>query len=256
MTALVSRRDADVFLVLLERQARIRMKRATLGMVWPLVAPLFLLALYAFVFQGVFDVPIPRYADFLFAGLLPWSFLAMSLGQTLPSLSVEAELLRKAPFRYELLPVSNVAVNYAYFLVTLTGFVAYLAVRGRLEWPVLPVVLLPTLALFLLVSSVSMWLSLIDVYNRDLRQILGNLLTIWFFLVPIVYRHEMVPARVRFLRSVDPMNMIVGQFRDVLYYGHISHAPHLVLMLVVCSVFFAVTVAGFRRLAADLPKDV
>ncbi|MDP8975942.1 MAG: ABC transporter permease [Actinomycetota bacterium] len=241
---------------LVERDVRIRRKRSWFGVVWPALAPLFLMVLYVFVFRSVFRVPIPRYSEFLFAGLLPWTFLAQALGQSVTTISSEGDLVRRTPFHYELLPVATVVVMGLYFLITLFGFVVFLGVRGHLDVVVLPVVALPIVALFLLVSSIAMILSLIDVYNRDLRQLLGNLLTIWFFLVPVVYRAEMAPSAVRFLRSLDPMNMIVGQFRDILHYGQVSRPLHTVLMLTVCSVCFMASRALFRHFAPSLPKDV
>jgi ABC-type polysaccharide/polyol phosphate export permease len=251
---LVSRRET--LRALVERQLLLRRKRAVLGVVWPLLAPLFLLALYSFVFRAVFDVPIARYPAYLFAGLLPWTFLVTSLHQALQSISLEADLVRRARFPHEHLPLAAVAVNLPAFGVLLAGFVGCLAVAGDLEWRLLPVLALPTAALLLLVSALAMLIALVDVYNRDLRLVLNNLLTVWFFLVPIVYRQDMVPDPLRVLRSVDPMNMIVGQFRYVLYQGEVLRPAHVVLMLLVCAGVFLLSLAVFRRLSGDLAKDV
>jgi ABC-type polysaccharide/polyol phosphate export permease len=234
----------------------LRAKRAWIGILWPLLAPLLLLVLYVFVFHYVFRVPVPRYGVYLFSALLPWSLLAQSLGLAVISISAEAEIIRRAPFPYELLPISTVAVFSLYFLVDLVGFVAYLAVTGHLSWGLAPLIVIPTMGLVLFVMSVGMALSLLDVYNRDIRSLLGNLLTVWFFLVPVVYSPTMVSHRIQTLRSIDPMNMLVGQFRDLLYYGHVSRPAHLVLVPVLCLVVFAATCAVFRRLAVDLPRDV
>lgn len=259
MTAAVTARGVgrvELLLTLVERQLRLRAKRAALGVVWPMVAPLFLLGLYTLVFRHVFDVPIRRYPVFLYAGLLPWSFLAQSLGQAVTSLSAEAELIRRVRFPYELLPTASVLAQACYFAVSLVGFVGWLAAAGELRWALVPVLVLPVGALLLLVLSVAMVIALIDVYNRDLRQVLGNLLTVWFFLVPIVYRQEMAPAWLQWLRQADPMNLIVGQFRGVLVYGRIARPDHVVLMVVVCVAVFGACLALFRRFAPELPKDV
>lgn len=257
MTSAVARaRPAEVLLTLVERQLRLRAKRAVFGVVWPLVAPLFLLGLYTLVFQRVFEVPVRRYPVFLYAGLLPWAFLAQSVGQAITSLSSEAELIRRVRFPYELLPAATVLATSCHFAVSLAGFVGYLALTGSLRWAVLPVLVLPVGALVLLVLSLAMVVALVDVYNRDLRQVLGNLLTVWFFLVPIVYRQEMAPGWLHWLRRADPMNLIVGQFRGVLVYGRVARPDHVVLMVVVCAVLFAVCLTVFRRLAPELPKDV
>lgn len=246
----------ELFLTLVERQLRIRSKRAWMGSLWPVIAPFFLLGPYVFVFDTVFNIPIERYPEFLMAGLLPWTFLTQALGKTVTSLSSEPEIIRKSPFRYELLPLSSTASHALNYLVTLSLFVGYLAAVGRLHVRLLPVMVLPVIAVILLVMSLSMILSLIDVYNHDLRQVLGNLLTVWFFLIPIVYRNTMTPKPLAFLESVDPMNMIVGQMRAVLYYGRIARPLHMIWMVMACTLLFIVSLAVFRKFSQELPQDI
>jgi ABC-type polysaccharide/polyol phosphate export permease len=241
---------------LLERQYRLRRKRSLLGFVWPLVAPLVLLALYSFVFNSVFEVPVRDYRSYLFLGLIPWAFLTSSVNAALTSISTEAELLRRACFPSELLPLTTVAVNFVSLAILLTGFVIWRGITGDLEVVLLPLLALPVVSLVLLVSAGALLLSLIDVYNRDLRLVINNILTVWFFLIPIVYRPEMVGPTLRSLRSVDPMNMIVGQLRDLLYYGQFSRPFNSAVMVAVCVACFAVSLMLFRRAAPVLPRDV
>lgn len=261
MTAVAGRRQPvrrrwDLFLTLLQRQYRLRRQRSLLGFVWPLVAPLVLLGLYSFVFNTVFEVPVERYSEYLFLGLIPWAFLTTSLNSALPSISGEAELLRRARFPIELLPLSTVAVNFVSLSILLGGFVVWHGVNGGLEPLLVPLLLLPLTSLLLLVSSGALLLAAIDVYNRDLRFILNNILTVWFFLIPIVYRPDMVSPNLQRLRSIDPMNMIVGQFRDLLYFDQFSRPRNSALMLGVCLLLFAVSLSLFRRVAPLLPRDV
>ena len=227
-----------------------------MGSIWPIVAPFVLLGIYVFVFDKVFQIPIERYPEFLMAGLLPWTFLTQTLGKTVTSLASEPDIIRKSPFAYELLPLSATASNALNYVVTLAIFIGYLALVGRLHFELLPLLAFPVVAVVLLVMSLSMILALIDVYNHDLRHLLGNLLTVWFFLIPIVYRNEMTPAQLTFLESVDPMNMIVGQMRAVLYYGRIARPLHMIWMVVACAILFFVSLAVFRRFSVGLPHDI
>jgi homopolymeric O-antigen transport system permease protein len=249
-------RHRKLLWVLIVRQLRIRSKRSLVGIIWPFSAPFFLLGLYAFVFGSIFDVPIDRYPIYLFAGLLPWTFLTQTLGSSVSSISVEPELIRRGKFPYELLPVAVVSVMSIYFLITLTGFVAYLAIAGELNFSVLPFIFAPVLCVYLFVGALSVLLALIDVYNRDLRLVLANMLTIWFFLVPIVYHQQALGEGLQFLQSVDPANLIVGQFRDVLYYGSISHLGHMFELLGICLLTWLVCLELFRRHDPRLPKEV
>ncbi len=252
----LGRPTLSLLTVLVGRQLRLQTKRSVIGIAWPIIAPLFLLALYSLVFKGVFHVPIQRYPEYLFAGLLPWTFLVQSLGSAISSVSDEPDLIRRARFPYEALPLATVTAMSVYFLVTLAGFLVYLGATGHLVYHLLPALVAPLASLYLLVGAVSIALSLIDVYNRDLRRVLANLLTIWFFLEPIVYRQEMLGGKLLFLRSVDPVNMIVGEFRDILLYGHLPQPAHVVELLAITCATYLVCVHVFRRFAPNLPKVV
>jgi lipopolysaccharide transport system permease protein len=242
--------------MLIMRQLRLRSKRTLIGILWPLTAPLFLLGLYMFVFKAIFNVPIENYGVYLFAGLLPWTFLTQTLGASVVSLSSEPELIRRARFPYELIPVATVSAMSLYFLLALSLFVIYLAIAGQLTFALLPVLIVPVACLYLFVGALAVLLALIDVYNRDLRHVLSNVLTVWFFLVPIVYTQRELGGGLQFLDSVDPANLIVGQFRDVLYYGAISHPVHMAEMLVLCLATWLVCLEIFRRHDPRLPKEV
>jgi lipopolysaccharide transport system permease protein len=256
MTGRGKRRTSELWWTLVERQIRLRAKRTLFGALWPAFSPFLLLALYVFVFHSVFRVPVRRYPVYLFAGLLPWTFLAQTLAQGPTAISNDPDLVRRAPFRYEILPLSLVGVMAVYFIATLTMFVAYLAIKGELVWKMLLFLPLPVIALSLFIGGVVMILSVVDVYTRDVRLVLGNIITVWFFLVPIVYRPAMAKGAVRSLRRVDPMNMLVGVFRDVLYQGHLSRPLNTVLIVFICAAFFVVCLAIFRHFAVNLPRDV
>jgi ABC-type polysaccharide/polyol phosphate export permease len=78
----------------------------------------------------------------------------------------------------------------------------------------------------------------------------------WFLLVPILYRPSMVPAAIETVQTYEPVGLVVGQFRAVLYRGSVDEWHLMVLMLVSCTAVFLIAHAIFRRYSAHLPKDV
>jgi ABC-type polysaccharide/polyol phosphate export permease len=248
----------ELLVTLVERQVRLRAKRSFMGVLWPLLAPLFLFALYRFVFGTVFRAPVADYGIYLFAGLLPWTFLLQTVHDSLQSISFELDLVRRAPFPHHLLPLSRVIVMTVPFLALLATFVVYLALASErgLDLGTLPLLALPLASVLLLVAALSMLLALLDVFNRDLRYLLHNLFTVWFFLVPIVYHQRMVSDRVRTITSIDPMRWIIEQFREVLYHGRVDDLLAPVLTLLACAALFVGALAAFGRLSVDLAKEV
>jgi lipopolysaccharide transport system permease protein len=245
----------DLLVTLIERKLRLYSKRSWLGTAYPAIAPLFLFVLYIFVFHRVLKVHAADYPIYLFAGLLPWTFLAQTLPDTITSVSFDAELIRRSAFRYELLPLASVTAMSLYFIATLVGFVIVLACVGRLNVVVLPVLVVPVACLYLLVATLGMLLALLDVYNRDLRRLLSNLLTIWFFLIPIVYVQNQAKVLVP-LRYIDPANILVSEFRNILAYREMPPWHTMLSGLVICPVIFALALLVYRRFDDRLPREV
>lgn len=246
----------DLARVLLARQLRLVAKRTVFGVVLPIVIPVILFVLYTFVFHTIFKTGIPRYAVYLFAGLLPWTYLSQTLGRSVTSISNEAELVRRARFPYAYLTLACTGAGLVFLLVTLLGFVIVLAATGHLYASLLPFLVLPVVALYLFVSGVSLALALIDVHNRDLRQLLSNIITIWFFAVPVVYTQSTLSRHLGVLVNDDPVSFIVGEFREVLYWGHLASPGHTAIMMTICGGFFLVCLLVFLRAERGLAKDV
>ncbi len=249
--------ERELLATLVERQVRLRLKRSVMGIIWPVLAPLFLFVLYRYVFGTIFRTPVDDYGIYLLAGLLPWTYLLQTVHDALQSISFELDLVRRAPFPHHLLPLSRVIVLALPFLVLLAAFIGYLALfadRG-IDLGTLPGLALPLASLLFLVAAISTVLALVDVYNRDLRYVLHNLFTVWFFLVPIVYDQRMVSDAVRAVTSVDPMRWIIDQFRSVLYDGRFDAQASL-LTFVACAGLFLLAMVLFTRWSTDLAKEV
>lgn len=241
---------------LVERQVRVRSKRAVLGLVWPAITPYFMLGIYVYVFHRVYHTGIPHYPIYLFAGLLPWTFFVQGLLAASTSISEQSDLVRRSPFAYELLPLGAVASVAVFFLANTLLFAIYLQVTHILRPFMLLALVVPLATLGLFTGALAMIISYIDVYNRDLRQVLGNLLTIWFFLTPIVYTPLMQTGWASVFKSIDPMQVIIGEYRDVFLFGHVSYPTHYVAVLAVTAIFFCIVEFTFRRITLNLAADV
>src|SRR6266508_5806980 len=156
-----------------------------LGIVWSFINPLLLLLIYSFVFTvvlpGAHPAELEPFALFLFCGILPWTWFSSSLLESATVLIVGGNLIKKVLFPAEVLPIVTVLAGLVHFclgLPILAGFLVYYRVPvtpSDLAWfPVVVFVqLVLTLGLALLVAALT-------VHFRDVRDLLSNLLTLWF----------------------------------------------------------------------------
>jgi ABC-type polysaccharide/polyol phosphate export permease len=247
---------------LVARELKARYRGSVLGFLWSFVNPLLLLLVYTFVFTVVLPAAHPPdlqpFALFMFCGILPWTWFSSSLLEASNVLIAGGNLIRKVLFPAEVLPIVTVLaglVHFCFGLPILAAFLIYYRVplvAADLQW--FPVILLIQLVLTL---GLALLVSALTVHFRDVRDLLANLLTLWFFATPIIYALSQVPGSVRRLLNLNPFTHIVVAYQEVLFRaGPFTQWPRLLavgvgsLLVLVCGYFV------FDRLRDTLAEEV
>ena len=209
---------------LVARELKARYRGSVLGFFWTFVNPLLLLGIYTFVFTVVLSgtragARSEPYALFLFCGILPWTWFQSSLLESCSVLIAGGNLIRKVLFPAEILPAVTVLTGLVNFCLGLLVFAGVAISYGRpvisgdLIW--LPAIILVQFALTL---GLSLLLSSLTVHFRDLRDLMGNLLTLWFWGTPILYTMAEVPERFRAVFALNPFTHLAVAYQEVLFF--------------------------------------
>lgn len=242
---------------LVGRHLNARYRGSMLGFVWSFLNPLCLIAVYSLVFQYYIRFnDVQHYTLFMFAGLLPWIWFSSGLLEATGAISGGGSLVTKAMFPPHILPVVAVLTNLANFLFAiplLFGFMWIVGINPGVSILMLPVVIFLEL-MFLI--GLSLGLSALNVHYRDVQHILGNLMTLWFFLCPIIYPITNVPERFRFTLLLNPVALFTEMYHKILIDGGY---PEPLKLLFVFAVAGASLVAGsmiFNRYREDFAELV
>lgn len=201
-----------------QRELKARYRGSALGFLWTFLNPTLLMVVYSIVFSVYMRQSIPHYTYFMFVGLLPWIWFSSSVGGGASAISDRRDLLTKVRFPAQVLPATVVLTNLVNYLLSLPlmiglGFFFDEApTHYALAFPlVLGVQLLFTLALAYLVSS-------LNVAFRDLQHLVGNVMTFWFFLTPIIYAPDTIPKEFREAAILgNPMAILVTAYQAMFY---------------------------------------
>ena len=247
---------------LVARELKARYRGSVLGFFWSFVNPLLLLLVYTFVFTVVLPAAHPPdlqpFAIFMFCGILPWTWFSSSLLEASNVLVAGGNLIRKVLFPAEVLPIVTVLAGLVHFCLGLPILAAFLIyyrvplVPADLVWfPLIVFIqLVLTLGLALLVSSLT-------VHFRDVRDLLSNLLTLWFFATPIIYALSQVPDSVRRLLNLNPFTHLAVSYQEVLFRaGPFSQWPRLLAVGAGSLFVFGVGYFVFDRLRDTLAEEV
>jgi lipopolysaccharide transport system permease protein len=244
---------------LIHREIVGRYRGSVLGILWSLLTPLFMLAVYTFVFGTIFkarwsegDTTTSEFAILLFSGLVPFQLFSEVVNRAPGLVLANTNYVKKVVFPLEILPV--VALGSSLFhacvsLVVLFGFM--LAFMGSIPATacLLPVIWTPFL---LMTLGLAWFLASLGVYFRDISQFLGTLVTALMFLSPIFFPTSALPDWLRPYLFLNPLTLPIEQTRAVLIWGlapdFAALAAYAVAAIVVASLgytWFEKTRKGF-----------
>jgi homopolymeric O-antigen transport system permease protein len=220
--------------------------RGSIGDVfWTFLNPLLLMATYFFVFGLVLrtrfgaDAGSTGFALYFLAGMLPWLAFSEPVGRAPHVILEHRNFVKKLIFPLDTLPVNQVLAGLVTEIFAAGVFlVALLLIRGSIPASVmwLPVLLIPQL---LFTLGIAWFVSALGVFVRDLGQIMGFLLTLWFFITPICYPESSLPASAMVVLRKNPMFVLVRGYRAIFLENHApAMLPLLKLWIVAPAVFF------------------
>lgn len=229
------------------RDLRLRYRGSVLGFAWTLLNPLLFTVIYTLVFSVYLRVPIEHYPLFLLCGLIPWNWFATAIQQGTTAIVDGRMYVGKTTFPIEVLlavPVFSGAVNFVLSLPILVALVvishAHVGV-GLLALPILAVIQLGlTFALVQIVAT-------LNVFYRDLQQLVIYVITALFYLTPIFYTSAQVPAKFAFFLAWSPFTALIQGYHDIFYYGTFPKAADLGFASIAAIVLLLVGQGSFLR---------
>lgn len=242
---LYSHRELIYYLAL--KDLKVRYKSAALGFLWILLNPLLLMVIFTVVFSYIVKIKVDDYPVFLLTALFPWHFFSHALSTSTHSIIDNAQLVKKVYFPREVIPVAINLANLINFLLTLVVLFVFL-----IFWGVIPsstALLLPIAVCLQILLNVglSLLMSGLNVYYRDVKYIIDALLMIWFYATPIFYPITSVPEWLRGIYMLNPMAGIIIFYRSILLDGNLP-APGLTIQTgVIVLLIFVIGVIVFRR---------
>lgn len=231
------------------REINQRYKQSILGYAWVIINPLFQLLVLSFVFSTIFRIAsynVP-YIIFLIIGLLPWNFFIQSLSSSANALVGNASLITKIYFPREILVYATIiakAVDFFYSVLIAIFFIIFykISINLAILWviPILIIQLFFTAGLSLIISS-------FNLFYRDIQYLLNLIIQIWFYLTPIIYPVEQFPEKYRFIFSLNPMSVIINDYRQVILGGKAPNLNSMMVAAVVSLVFFGISYVIFKK---------
>ena len=213
----------DLLLILVRKELKVRYKNSTLGFVWSMVQPVFMLAVYTAVF-AILGAGFERFGIWVLSGLIVWTFVSTSMSTATQSITTNAPLVGKVRFPRAVLPLASVGAALVHFALQMGGFVIVLViVRNDVDWAYLLLLPLALLTCTVWCMAIALLLAPLNVIARDTQHLLELVVLAWFWATPILYPYDRasgwlgdqgVPGS---LLLLNPFAPVVITFQRALY---------------------------------------
>jgi ABC-type polysaccharide/polyol phosphate export permease len=239
------------------RELQVRYSNSVLGIVWSLLYPLMLTVFFSVAFTALNTSPVPNYPVFFLAALLPWNTFSASIIGATHAITSNSALVNRVAFPREIIPLAVTSANAISFLIALIPLVLLMLWYGvpftlALLW--LPVILAAQLFFTI---GLGLLLAAFNVYLRDIQQFIEVFMLPWFFLTPIVYAPEALPAQLRsIVFALNPMANLVTLYRQIIYTGQTPDLQWLGLAALEGGVLLLVGLVIFSKLAPNFVDEL
>ncbi|AWK90195.1 ABC transporter permease [Azospirillum thermophilum] len=233
-----------------------------LGFLWNVIHPFTMVAVMSLVFSGIMPVRVKgnystefSMALYLTSGLIPWLFFTEAVGRGSTALLESAHFLKKLPIPEEVFVAKATFTSLLSFLILLLILFTFSTVMGH--FPDVSWLLLAPVALLLLtlVFGLGLFLACLNLFFRDLGQIVPVILQVLMWLAPILYTEEAAPRLLKTIAVVNPFAPFLSGFRSVLLYYTPPDPGLWAAMLAWAGAAVLLGIVTMRRVRKDL-RDV
>lgn len=246
----------DLLRELVVRDIKLRYKRSILGITWAMINPLIQILIFTFLFNKVLPLNIPRYTEFVFCGVLAWTWFQSSMFLAASSIVDNRDLVRRPGFPAAVLPVVTVATNMIHYLLALPVLLFFLLRDGgglNLSALALPAVMgvqfVFTLGLCYLIAAA-------HVAFRDTQHLLSVLLTLMFYLTPVFYTTANVPAQYLPIYQLNPMSHLLQAYRDIIVEGRLPGGRSMLVVAALSGLLLWVGFSFFSRASDSFVEEL
>jgi lipopolysaccharide transport system permease protein len=247
-------RNRSLAIALTKREVVGRYRGSFMGILWSFFNPVFMLAVYTFVFSVVFNArwsggssSKTEFALILFAGMIVFNLFSECVNRAPGLILSNVNYVKKVVFPLEILPFVALGAAAFHLLISVAVWLIFYVIFFGVPYPtllLLPLVLLP-LALFTL--GLSWMLSSLGVYLRDVGQIVGVITTALMFLSPIFYPVTALPEEYQTLLHLNPLTPIIEQTRQALVWGNVPDIKFWSLTLIASAAIAWLGFAWFQK---------
>lgn len=250
------RRKRDLLWLLTKKEITLKYKRTFLGILWSLLNPILLTIVLFFAFKIFMRIQMENYTFFLLAALFPWNWFSASITMSTGALIGNVSLIKKVIFPRHFLIIATVLaqlVNLLFAMPIIVAFSYYYGEGPGINWLITVPILI--VIQFIVTTGICLMVSVINAYFRDMEYIIGVIITMLFWMTPIIYPLDIVPEAYRIYLILNPLTYLITAWRDI-FMSNSTNWSNIIVSFGISLAFFLSGIFFFQRLGRRLDEVI
>jgi len=230
------------------------------GFYWVIIQPLILLTIYWVVFDKIFGSRYPESEEigfivYLAIGFWPWLAFSESVIRSITVISEKKDLVGKVNIDFKIPVIATVSAS---FLLNMLGYIIVLVIltifNENIKFLSLPLILIPLLMLYIFSIGLGLFLSSINVFVKDTNQFMTTLMTVWFFMTPIIYPLSVIPIEYKTYIQLNPLSIPISFIHNALITQNTLQWLNIGILYIIVIIFLYVSVKIFNKLSPSFDE--
>ncbi|MEH0742555.1 ABC transporter permease [Vibrio cholerae] len=245
-----------------KRDFQSRYQTSMLGAIWLIIQPLAMILVYTLIFSQVMKARLPgetgkyAYSIYLCSGILTWGLFAEIISRSKNVFIDNSNLIKKMSFPKICLPVIIVTSSIVNFSIIFSLFSAFLLILGVFPYEQILEILLVLFIQVVFSTGIGMIVGVLNVFFRDIGQLVDVLLQFLFWSTPIVYAIDIIDARLHSMIMLNPMARIISAYQSIFVHNQSPDWSLLMPVMLMSILFCYVGLVLFRKHSADMVDEL
>ena len=250
----------SLLLELSKRDFKERYAGSIIGLWWSFIWPLVNITIYTLIFSNIMSAKIPgipsaySYGLYLASGIIPWIAFSNTISRSTNVFVEKKYIITKVPIQLPILPLSVAIGESITFLISFVILMVILIILGIV--PSIYLVFIPVIYTFqqLLAVALGLIFATLNVFIRDIKEVVNIILQIWFWFTPIVYTVDILPENVKFLIEINPIYAFIQVYQKTLVTKEDINFKILFIYMVLTVTLSLISYLTYKKLSKDI-KD-
>lgn len=247
---------------LVKKDFKSRYMNSLLGSLWAVINPLAMIIVYTVIFSEIMMAKIPgvddklAYSIYLCAGILTWQFFLETTSRMNNMFIDFGNILKKANFPRSTLPASVVLSSAVNFMIVFAIYLIFLLITNHFPWESILSIIPVLIIMQMYAVGIGMIVAVLNVFFRDIGQLIGVVLQFLFWLTPIVYTIEIIPKEFKWIFEYNFMFPLISTIQNIFLYNTTPDWVTLLPSLIISALLMIIGFIIYKKLESEMVDEL